>query len=125
MEEVTGVTPVMWGTGIVGIGNNHYVYASGREGDTPAVSFAARKNKITLYGVIFYLENKENVDLAKQLGPHTHGKGCLYIKTLDGINLAILKKMIKNAYLVRSDKKYECKNNFKSINNEKRNNFQQ
>ena len=33
MEEVTGDKAVMWGKSIVGFGNWHYKYASGREGD--------------------------------------------------------------------------------------------
>ena len=65
--EVTGEKPVMWGTGIVGFGTVHYVYASGREGDTAAVGFAARKNALAIYG----LKNaEENAELLEKLGPH-------------------------------------------------------
>lgn len=93
--EVTGEKPVMWGTGIVGFGNYHYVYASGREGDTAAVGFAARKNALAVYGL---RDHDENLELLKQLGPHGSGKGCLYIKDLGAVNTAVLKKMIKTAY---------------------------
>src|SRR3954454_13853977 len=77
--EMTGEKPVMWGTGIVGFGNHHYVYASGREGDTAAVGFAARKNALAVYGL---RDDDESIELLKQLGPHGSGKGCLYIKDL-------------------------------------------
>src|SRR5664279_978543 len=97
MAEVTGWPPVMWGAAIVGFGNYHYIYESGREGDTPVVSFAARKRALTLYGVIFYLNNEANRKLLGQLGPHTTGKGCLYIESLAKIDQSVLKTMVKNA----------------------------
>ena len=49
MREVTGAQPVMWGPSIVGFGEYHYVYGSGRRGDWPAVSFSPRKAALTLY----------------------------------------------------------------------------
>lgn len=94
-EEVTGVAPVMWGTGIVGFGTFHYTYASGREGDTAAVGFAARKNALAIYGL---QDQEENRELLKALGPHGAGKGCLYIKDFTEIHTGVLKKMVKNAY---------------------------
>ena len=39
MEEVTGAPATMWGSAIVGFGNYHYTYASGRAGDWPVVGF--------------------------------------------------------------------------------------
>lgn len=97
--EATGEKPVMWGTGIVGFGSLHYVYASGREGDTAAVGFAARKNALAVYGL---QDHEENVALLEKLGPHGSGKGCIYIKDLESIHTGILKKMIKTAYDKRS-----------------------
>jgi nucleoid DNA-binding protein len=35
MREVTGKRATMWGTSIVGFGQYHYKYASGREGENP------------------------------------------------------------------------------------------
>lgn len=94
-KEVTGEKPKMWGTGIVGFGTYHYVYASGREGDTAAVGFAARKNALALYG----LQNAdESAELLKELGPHGTGKGCVYIKDLEAVHTGVLKKLIKAAY---------------------------
>ncbi len=98
IQVVTGEKPVLWGTSIVGFGNRHYKYASGREGDIMKVGFAVRKQAITLYGLLMFEENNDNIALAKQLGPHSHGKGCLYIKSLKDIDLTILKKMIDNSY---------------------------
>ena len=36
MAAATGSAPVLWVGGVVGFGTHHYVYASGREGDTVA-----------------------------------------------------------------------------------------
>lgn len=94
MQEASGFEPYMYGSSIVGFGTYHYKYASGREGDTVIVGFSPRKQVLVLYGVIFY---DRGTELAKKLGPHTEGKGCLYIKDLDQIDSDVLKQMIKQA----------------------------
>jgi hypothetical protein len=38
-------------------------------------------------------------DLFKQLGKHTRGGGCLYIKRLDQIDLPTLKRLIEAAVI--------------------------
>ncbi|MEP6648374.1 MAG: hypothetical protein ABJA74_00460 [Lapillicoccus sp.] len=48
MRAVTGEEPHMWAT-VVGFGQYHYRYPSGREGDAPAAGFAARKSASTIY----------------------------------------------------------------------------
>ncbi|MBJ7458060.1 MAG: DUF1801 domain-containing protein [Thermoleophilaceae bacterium] len=97
-RAVTGAKPVMWGESIVGYGRHHYVYASGREGDTAAVGFSARKNALVVYGVINY---DENIELLPKLGPHRQGKGCLYIKDLSQLDVTILQEMVDRAYAMR------------------------
>ena len=42
MTRVTGETPRLWSS-VIGFGRYHYKYASGREGDAPAVGFAPRR----------------------------------------------------------------------------------
>lgn len=98
MQDITGLEPVMWGSSIIGFGNYHYKYPSGREGDTVIVGFAPRKNALVLYSVVYY---DQNLELSKKLGPHTTGKGCLYIKDLDKIDHDILRQMIKIAFEVK------------------------
>lgn len=91
MRAATGQPPKMWGTAIVGFGTYHYVYASGREGDWFQMGFAPRKGSLSLYlmpGV------ERFAPLLKALGPHKHGKGCLYIKSLDAVDGAVLKKLL-------------------------------
>jgi hypothetical protein len=94
MQAATDAPPVMWGSSIVGFGEVHYRYASGREGDWFAVGFSPRKKSLTLYltgGVDRHAEHLE------RLGPHTTGKGCLYIKRLDDVDRDVLQALISEA----------------------------
>ncbi|HJU92279.1 MAG TPA: DUF1801 domain-containing protein [Pyrinomonadaceae bacterium] len=92
MEEITGDKPKMWGPSIVGFGTYHYKYASGREGDWPIAAFSPRKKDLTLYIMMGFEKQPE---LMKQLGKHSTGKSCLYIKRLSDIHIPTLKKLIK------------------------------
>ena len=95
MGRITGEPPRMWGTGIVGFGEYHYRYASGREGDAPAAGFAARKAATTIYlpdGVGGYAAKLE------RLGPHSTGVGCLYIKDLAKVELDVLEHIVATSY---------------------------
>jgi len=94
MARVTGEAPRMWGT-VIGFGQYHYKYPSGRAGDAPAAGFASRKAATTIYlpdGIGRYGEQ------LKQLGPRTTGVGCLYIKDLDKIDLSILEAVVAESY---------------------------
>lgn len=95
MRQITGIEPTMWGSSIVGFGSYHYSYASGREGDTMLVGFSPRKQNLTIY-------NMGGIDsddtLLKKLGKHTTGKGCLYIKRLDDVDLPTLKSLIEASF---------------------------
>ena len=95
MQKITGVKPVMWGPSIVGFGQYHYTYASGREGDSIAVGFSPRKAALVLYGLIFYGRNLKNLP---KLGKHTTGKGCLYIKDLSQVDREVLSEMIEVSF---------------------------
>lgn len=95
MKEVTGQPPVLWGTAIIGFGSQHYRYPSGREGDTVAVGFSPRKAQTVLYlngGMDLY------EDLLAQLGQHTTGKGCLYLKRVDQADQLALRAIVDRAY---------------------------
>ena len=79
MRRATGEEPRMWGT-IVGFGQYHYRYASGREGDTAAAAFAARKAATTVYlvdGVGAHTEALERLGAAHERGgvPLPQGPG--------------------------------------------------
>lgn len=50
MEEVTGEQPYVYGSSIVGFGNYHYRYDSGREGDAPLTAFSPRAKDLDCDG---------------------------------------------------------------------------
>ncbi len=95
MQKVSNCDPVMWGSAIIGFGTYHYVYESGREGDTIVIGFSPRKQNISIY-LMGGLKNVED-ELAK-LGKYKTGKGCLYIKSLSDVNVDILKKVFAKAF---------------------------
>ena len=91
MMKATRAEPKMWGTSIVGFGDYHYVYKSGRQGDWFITGFSPRKQNLTLYVMGGFNQFE---DLMKQLGKHSTGKGCLYINRLEDVDIKILKKLI-------------------------------
>jgi hypothetical protein len=91
LQNATGEKPQMWGPSIIGFGSYHYRYESGREGDMPVVGFSLRKAATVLYGVAGSRE------LLPQLGKHTTGKGCLYIKKLADVDQEVLEEMAVKA----------------------------
>ena len=93
-KEVTGFEPQMWYPNIIGFGTYHYVYDSGREGDTSYLAFSPRKAKFSLY-LATHFKDKEK--LLAQLGKHTTGKMCIYVNKLADIDLDVLKTMLENS----------------------------
>jgi hypothetical protein len=94
MKSAAKAEPKMWGAAIVGFGEVHLKYESGRELDWFQFGFSPRKQNLTLYGV---MNASKSADLLKKLGKHKTGKGCLYINSLDEINVDVLKKMLEIA----------------------------
>jgi len=93
-HEITGEPAVLQGK-LVGFGTYHYRYESGREGDAAAAAFAPRKAATTVYlmdGI-----SSHTTDL-EQLGPHTTGVGCLYLKDLEQVDLAVLERIVRASY---------------------------
>ncbi len=95
MRKVSNSEPVMWGSAIIGFGTFHYVYESGREGDTVLIGFSPRKQNISIY-LMGGLNKVEN-ELSK-LGEYKTGKGCLYIKALSDVNVEVLEKVFAKAF---------------------------
>jgi hypothetical protein len=92
MKQVTGKEPKMWGDSIVGFGNYHYKYATGREGDMPLVGFSPRKQNLTLYIMSGFDEYNE---LLRKLGKYKTGKSCLYINKLEDVDLQTLRELVR------------------------------
>ena len=94
MSKVAKQPPKLWGTGIVGFGSYHYKYASGREGDSCLLGFAARKGDISIYGLCPFPGREE---LLSRLGKHKMGKGCLYISKMSDIDLKVFEQLLKES----------------------------
>ena len=99
MQEITGEPPTVWGTSIIGFGTYHYRYASGRQGDSALASFSPRRQHLAIY-LIGEFGSRHRSALAR-LGPHTTGKGCLYIKHLDDVDQEALRELIDRSVRVR------------------------
>lgn len=105
MREATGSRAKMWGANIVGFGQYHYKYATGREGDFMITGFSPRKQALTLY-VIPGFEHFET--LMSKLGKYKTGRSCLYIKHLSDVDEKVLKRLIV-ASVRHMRKKYTTK----------------
>ncbi len=94
MAEVTGEPPKMWGPSIIGFGTYHYVYESGREGDTMITGFSPRKAAISIYLISGVAREAE---LLGQLGKYKTGKSCLYVKRLSDVNTDVLRELVASS----------------------------
>jgi hypothetical protein len=98
MQTVSGEKPQMWGPSIIGFGSCHYTYDSGREGDMPLIGFSPRKAATVLYSVAGASDAKA---LLEELGKHTTGKGCLYIKKLADVDQKVLETLVRKSLAAR------------------------
>ena len=95
MRQITGLEPEMWGPSIIGFGDYHYKYDSGREGDFFLTGFSPRKQNLTLY-IMGGLEGRE--DLLEKLGKHRTGAACLYINKLADVDIDVLRQLIRISF---------------------------
>lgn len=91
-RTVTGWRPRMWGNSLIGYGSYHYVYPSGRSGDSLATGFSPRKAGLSVYIMPGYAGFGAILD---RLGKHKHGKSCLNIVRLDDVDQAVLAELIR------------------------------
>ncbi len=89
MKRATKAEPKMWGTSIVGFGDRHYVYESGREIDWFIAGFSPRVESLTLY-----ITGGFDKAALKKLGKCKAGKNCLYINKLEDVDKRVLSSMI-------------------------------
>jgi hypothetical protein len=97
MEQVTKQKPKMWGTSIIGFGNVHLKYESGRELDWFIAGFSPRKQNLALYGF-------PHNELLKKLGKYKTGGGCIYINKLKDVDAKVLKELIKESFTAAKQK---------------------
>lgn len=94
IQRVTGLEPYMWGPSIIGYGHYHYRYESGHEGNAGLTGFSPRKDALVVYVVPGFTNYQ---DLMTKLGKHKTGKSCLYIKSLQDVDLTVLAELISRS----------------------------
>ena len=94
MKKATKSEPKMWGANVVGFGDYHYKYESGRENDWFVAGFSPRKQNLTMYLMTGTERYKRILD---RLGKYKTGKGCLYFKTLDDVDLDVLTELVSTS----------------------------
>ena len=98
MARATNQPPRMWGSAIVGFGSHRYTYESGRKGESCLVGFSSRKGDITIYGLNAAVADGR----LSELGKHKTGKGCLYIRKLDDVDLRVLEDLVAGVAAART-----------------------
>ena len=93
-RRITGEAPQMWGPSIIGYGSYAYKYESGREGVSLRAGFSPRKAALTIYHMASPAEQPDGQALFAQLGKHSKGKGCLYVKRLADVDMAVLEQLV-------------------------------
>ena len=102
LTEMSGSPPRMWGPSIIGFGQYHYRYESGREGEMPRLAFSPRKGN-----TVFYINGgfENYAEIMDRLGKYKTGKGCLYIRSLADVDKTALVELLRSS-LDFMDKKY-------------------
>lgn len=93
MAQATGEEPKMWGTSLIGFGHVRLKSPNtGRETDWFRIGFSPRKGNFSLYVGV-----EKHVEALKKLGKHKTGKGCLYIQSLEDVDVTVLDQIIRNS----------------------------
>ncbi len=96
MQAAAQASPRMWGSAIVGFSQYPVVDSRGKVSEWPLIAFSPRTQALTLYLRLGGLPQAD--DLLSRLGKHSLGKGCLYIKRLSDVDLAVLKELVQASY---------------------------
>lgn len=99
--DVTQREPVLWGPGIIAFGKYRYSYDSGHSGESGRLSFAARKAETVIYLVPGF---EPLAELLTKLGKHKTGKGCLYLKRLDDVDMSVLRELLSRTWRWMAEK---------------------
>jgi hypothetical protein len=98
LSRVSGHPPRMWGPSIIGFGSYVYRTDAGREGEICRIGFAPRKAQMVMYG----MGVNDRPDMLARLGKHKTGKGCLYLKRVSDIDIAVLEDMAQAAWTAKA-----------------------
>ncbi|MFM2414490.1 MAG: hypothetical protein RI911_183 [Candidatus Parcubacteria bacterium] len=94
-SKATGSPCVMWNK-IFGFGKYHYLDSKGGEHSHLITGFAVSSSGFTLYNMMGWETYKKAIE---ELGKFKlSGKSCLAIKSIEDIDLKVLKVVIKNSF---------------------------
>lgn len=93
-REITREEPELWNRGMIGFGRYSYRYESGRVGVWFLTGFAPRKRNLAIY-VIGDIKNKKTV--LKEFGNYMEGSSCLYLRSIENMDLAKLRSVIEES----------------------------
>ena len=91
--QATEWQPVLWGPSMIGYGRYRYIYDSGHSGESFVVGFSPRKAEHVIYLSAGFAGLQPQLD---RLGKHRLGKSCLYLRSLNSIDLVVLRDLIKS-----------------------------
>jgi Domain of unknown function (DU1801) len=96
LTKITKAEAKMWGANIIGFGIFRLRYPNGRVIDWMQVGLSPRKQNLTIYIHGAYVQGGLDTQeqLLQGLGKFKTGKGCLYIKKLEDIDMRVLEKLI-------------------------------
>lgn len=95
MGRISGKDPVMWGDTLIGFGQYHFKYDSGREGDMFRIGFSPRKANLAIY-IMPGFDGYQ--DILARLGKHKTGACCLYITRLANVDPEALEEIVTAAH---------------------------
>jgi Domain of unknown function (DU1801) len=98
LAKITNAEAKMWGANIIGFGTFRLRYPNGREIDWMQVGLSPRKQNLTVYLHGAYVQGGlETHPELLHLGKFKTGKGCLYIKKLEDIDMTALERLIRTS----------------------------
>ena len=100
-REVTGESPRMWGSSIVGFGTYSYINGSKKEVTWMRAAFSPRKQYMSLY---LMLGVEKHPELLDSLGKFKHGKSCLNINKLADVDTSVLRKLVEADWQAMNEK---------------------
>lgn len=93
MTDISGHTPRVWASRIVGFGEVAYRYESGHGGTMPVLAFSPTANRHTIYLTSSFEERWP--ELLTRLGRHTSGTSCLYLTRLSHVDTSVLRELLE------------------------------
>jgi len=88
MRRVTGASPRLWGSRIVGFGERS------PGGEWPLIGFSVNAQELTLY---ITADVPGYAGLMKRLGPHRASRTCFHIRALSEVDEEVVERLVEGA----------------------------